>query len=847
MARTAEEVTLALGVDNATFERELARAVTLYTQKLAQMDQRSEMTESRLLGWGKSLAAGLAAGFSVDFIKRFVQESVSALAQIEVQARRSGLSIRDTQALTYAAIKANVPTQDVAVAFEMLNRRVGEAAARGGELAKLFKENGIEIKDQNGNLRGTREIFDDIANLVKNARSEQDKQLIVFTAMGLQGRQFLPLFREGAQGIREMSDEAERVRFIVGDDMVKAAHEMEDGFSIAWQVFKVQAETATFSALKSIVDMANKGADAVVDAFKHIGRDLGITGALDSNAPKEIARNPFDTQRGSGKFTVIPHTLTEEEREAERDRKRVEDERIKNAQQLAAGINIINLAVRHEIDLLRLEAESQGKTTYEIERKKKELEIIAQLEAQHRQHGGAITPKEVQDAKDAAAAYGRASQALADNAEQLKQLKDVGDVVFNDMESALDKFIDTGKLSFRDFVESVVKDMAKLSVHNLLQQTWTGTPGQGGGLMNFLSQALGIGTNQPIGVLPSSISLNPYEQSDPSGALFNRLARQYPKVGASGPEDVIKQLPLGAVAVGSSGPTAQWGPYTGDIRAAASKYNLDPNVLAALINQESSFRPDALGDNGAAVGLTQLHAAAAQQVGVTDRWDPTQSIYGGAQYLSQQYSKFGDIRTALAAYNQGPGFVQNYGVNAAGGKYADAIIAQSQKYAGAVTTAAQNATQAATTSNVIPDSISKIAQSLSGMGGGAGGAGAGAGGGIGGILGLIFGGGAPPGQGTRAAGGDMEAYHAYGVGEHGPETIISNKRGRILPYRPPGSFGSGGVQGIKIEAYATEDLHLRIVDHASRLARQGDSDTLKIARSNLPEIQHRYQSLGTTT
>jgi soluble lytic murein transglycosylase-like protein len=98
------------------------------------------------------------------------------------------------------------------------------------------------------------------------------------------------------------------------------------------------------------------------------------------------------------------------------------------------------------------------------------------------------------------------------------------------------------------------------------------------------------------------------------------------------------------------------------ITQAADANNIDPNLLAALVQQESGGNPNAVSSAGAQ-GLTQLMPGTAASVGVTDPFNITQSLDGGAQYLAQMLSQFGgDVSLALAAYNAGPG-----AVSAAGG------------------------------------------------------------------------------------------------------------------------------------------------------------------------------------
>lgn len=106
--------------------------------------------------------------------------------------------------------------------------------------------------------------------------------------------------------------------------------------------------------------------------------------------------------------------------------------------------------------------------------------------------------------------------------------------------------------------------------------------------------------------------------------------------------------------------TAEGHKYENLIMAAAEKYDLPPNLIAAQIHKESRGDPKAVSPKGAG-GLMQLMPETAKSLGVTDVHDPAQNIDGGAKYMRQLLDKYdGDLLKALAAYNAGSGNVDKY-------------------------------------------------------------------------------------------------------------------------------------------------------------------------------------------
>lgn len=119
--------------------------------------------------------------------------------------------------------------------------------------------------------------------------------------------------------------------------------------------------------------------------------------------------------------------------------------------------------------------------------------------------------------------------------------------------------------------------------------------------------------------------------------------------------------------------------YEEIVKGHAENYGLEPQLLAAVIYQESKFDPDARSSSGA-VGLMQLLPETGQ--GIADRtggksWQPEDlltpelNIRYGSWYLRHLLDKYDDESLALAAYNAGQTNVDEWRRNGVGIQFAE--------------------------------------------------------------------------------------------------------------------------------------------------------------------------------
>jgi len=97
------------------------------------------------------------------------------------------------------------------------------------------------------------------------------------------------------------------------------------------------------------------------------------------------------------------------------------------------------------------------------------------------------------------------------------------------------------------------------------------------------------------------------------------------------------------------------------VQSASDRYRLDPDLVNSVIHAESGFNPNATSRKGAQ-GLMQLMPQTASKLGVSNRLDPQENVEAGTRYLRELLEMYNfDLVKALAAYNAGPGRVQQYG------------------------------------------------------------------------------------------------------------------------------------------------------------------------------------------
>ncbi len=201
----------------------------------------------------------------------------------------------------------------------------------------------------------------------------------------------------------------------------------------------------------------------------------------------------------------------------------------------------------------------------------------------------------------------------------LKSMQETEKIDGSDNEQGYGNDIMTGLFNMK--LSQYIADNSNLGIGNMLYKEFTGE--------DIDSQTPGISASE------SSIM--------PEG-LTDAQARVLQKIKAYSSGSVLENV----------------GKYSDIIKEAAGTYDLQPNLIKAVIAAESAGKSDSLSSKNAK-GLMQLTDSTAKDMGVSNSFDPRENIMGGARYLKSLIEKYsGNLTLALASYNAGPGAVDQY-------------------------------------------------------------------------------------------------------------------------------------------------------------------------------------------
>lgn len=275
----------------ARIEQKTDKAVRAATGSMKGLDAQMKA----IAATGRTLMTAFGAGFAAGGLAQLpglFRGIVEEAAGLKDLADKIGTTTDALQELRFAAEQSGSSASDLDQAMVQFSRRLGEAAAGGGTLAKILAANGVALRNADGSMRPVTDLLRDYADLIKNAASESDA--LVLAQEAFRDTDMANVLRDGSAALDEQMQHARDLGAVMREDLIESAAALDDEFA------RLQNRIST--GFKSAV---LEGADALgaLDSFlMRMGRNIAELGGFEQFRAKNILRGKLE----SGVTELLP-------------------------------------------------------------------------------------------------------------------------------------------------------------------------------------------------------------------------------------------------------------------------------------------------------------------------------------------------------------------------------------------------------------------------------------------------------------------------------------------------------------------------------------------------------------
>lgn len=218
----------------------------------------------KLAGIGGALVGGsLLAGFGF-----LVKSSIEYADNIGKAADRTGIFTESLQELQYAAQIAGVEQGQLEKGLIRLNQAASQARAGMATYKRAFDQAGVSLYDHNGAVKDTERLFMDLAEATGNMGDRVRATDILMQTFGRAGARLAPLFKNGAEGVKQLRQEARELGLVLDNAMVRQAEQANDELTRLGNVVRVQVTKAILELTPEIIELAKSFTEWLVPAFR---------------------------------------------------------------------------------------------------------------------------------------------------------------------------------------------------------------------------------------------------------------------------------------------------------------------------------------------------------------------------------------------------------------------------------------------------------------------------------------------------------------------------------------------------------------------------------------------------
>lgn len=232
------------------------KVADLFARLSLKPDVKSFEMGDKLLTRVKQGIAGLAAYASINWAKGLINQTVELGGKIADLSQQVGVPIEQLQQLGYAAKLSGGSMESIGSSLGRLSKKMFDASKGSAEASKTFSRLGVKIKNSDGSLRASADVFTDLADAISKL-PEAEKAGAAMDVFGRSGKDLLPLINEGKEGIQALREEFVELGAQISEEDAKALEaygDEVDKVGVAFEGIRNQLVIGVLPYLKEMVE-----------------------------------------------------------------------------------------------------------------------------------------------------------------------------------------------------------------------------------------------------------------------------------------------------------------------------------------------------------------------------------------------------------------------------------------------------------------------------------------------------------------------------------------------------------------------------------------------------------------
>ena len=225
---------------------------------------------------------GVAATAAATALAALVKVNVDFMDKLGKTADKLGIEVEFLQAMRFAAEQTGVKVEALDMGLQRFIRRASEAARGTGEAKRAFEILGIQLTDNNGNLRDVRDLFFEVADGIQNTKIAADRVFLSFKFFDSEGVALANTLKNGSEGLKEFEQRAENLGIIISKQSIKKAEMFADALNILKKQITAISANITAAFIPVLGEVAKKLQTILADmkggdtTFENFGKDLAV-------------------------------------------------------------------------------------------------------------------------------------------------------------------------------------------------------------------------------------------------------------------------------------------------------------------------------------------------------------------------------------------------------------------------------------------------------------------------------------------------------------------------------------------------------------------------------------------